>query len=130
MYEEKEYQCFSFCYIDKRWLSCSYWRSVFYIMDDCMIAEAKRELIDKQEFYQSILNQMKQHGDATLNSTLTLGEIVEVFDELPLYNEPSAEWIRDKIEDRYACSWCHMMGNYYDRYCSYCGRRMKRSLND
>lgn len=95
-----------------------------------MIVETKRELIDKQEFYQSILNQVKQHGDATLNSTLTLREIVEVFDELPLYNEPSAEWIRDKIEDRYVCSWCHMMGNYYDRYCSYCGRRMKRSTDD
>ena len=94
-----------------------------------MIAETKRELIDKREFYQSILNQMKQHGDATLNSTLTLGEIVEVFDELPLYNEPSAEWIRDKIEDRYVCSSCHMMGNYYARYCSYCGRRMKLEGN-
>lgn len=95
-----------------------------------MIEETKRELIDKREFYQSILNQMKQYGDATLNSTLTLREIVEIFDELPLYDEPCAEWVRDKIEESYVCSWCHMMGNSYARYCSYCGRRMKRSLND
>ena len=102
---------------------------MFCIVGDCMIVEAEKELIDKREFYQSILNQMKQHGDATLNSTLTLREIVEVFDGLPLYNEPSAEWVFDKIEESYVCSWCHMMGNSYDRYCSYCGRRMKRSLN-
>lgn len=95
-------------------------------MDDCMITETKRELIDKQEFYQSILNRMKQYGDATLNSTLTLREIVEVFDELPLYNEPGAEWVRDNVEESYTCSWCSMIGNPYARYCSYCGRRMKR----
>ena len=70
------------------------------IVGDCMIVEAEKELIDKREFYQSILNQMKQHGDATLNSTLTLREIVEVFDGLPLYNEPHAEWVLDKIEKK------------------------------
>ena len=90
-----------------------------------MIVEAEKELIDKREFYQLILNQMKQHGDATLNSTLTLREIVEVFDGLPLYNELSAEWVYDTIEESHICSWCRMIGNSYARYCSSCGRRMK-----
>ena len=90
-----------------------------------MIAETERELIDKREFYQSILNRMKQYSDATLNSTLTLREIVEVFDELPLYNEPRAEWVYDNIKESYTCSWCSMIGNPYARYCSCCGRCMK-----
>lgn len=95
-----------------------------------MIAETEKELIDKREFYQSALNRMKQHGGATLNSTLTLREIVEVFNELPLYNEPRAEWVRDNLEEGYVCSWCRMMGNTYARYCSYCGRRMKERAID
>lgn len=95
-----------------------------------MIAETERELVDKREFYQSTLNRMKQHGGATLNSTLTLREIVEVFNELPLHNEPCAEWVRDNIEESYVCSWCRMIGNSYARYCSYCGRRMRGKDNN
>lgn len=95
-----------------------------------MIAETERELIDKREFYQSALNRMKLHGSATLNSTLTLREIVEVFNELPLHNEPRAEWVYDDIEESHVCSWCRMIGNSYARYCSYCGRRMRRKDKD
>lgn len=91
-----------------------------------MIAEEKKDLVDRREFYQVVTKRMEQNGGANLNATLTLREVVEIFKELPSYDELSAEWVYDVSEESHICSWCHMIGNSYARYCSYCGRRMKR----
>lgn len=95
-----------------------------------MIKEEQKDLVDRRQFYQMMVQRMNQHGNANLNSSLTLREIVEIFNELPVYNEPSAEWVYDDFEESHVCSWCRMIGNYYARYCSYCGRRMRRKDND
>lgn len=99
-------------------------------MGNEMIKEEKKELIDRREFYQMMIQRMNQQDGATLNSTLTLREIVEIFRELPTYDELGAEWVYDNIEESHVCSWCRMIGNSYARYCSYCGRRMRRKDND
>lgn len=95
-----------------------------------MIAEEKKDLVDRREFYQAVTKRMEQKGGANLNTTLTLREVVEIFKEIPAHDEPSAEWVYDTTEESHICSWCHMIGNSYARYCSYCGRRMRRKDND
>lgn len=84
------------------------------------------DLVDRRELYQAVTKRMEQKGSANLDTTLTLREIVEIFKELPAHDELSAEWVYDVDEESHICSWCHMIGNSYARYCSYCGRRMKR----
>ena len=91
-----------------------------------MIAEEKKELVDRQEFYKAIIEEMNRVGGANLNTTLTLREIVEIFKELPTYDELGAEWVSDPTTKSFICSWCRMIGSPCARYCSYCGRRMKR----
>lgn len=90
-----------------------------------MITEEKKDLVDRREFYQAVVKRMEQKGGANLNTTLTLREVVEIFEELPVHDELSAEWVYDTTEESYVCSWCRMTGNSYARYCSYCGRRMR-----
>lgn len=90
-----------------------------------MIAEEKKDLVDRREFYQAVTKKMEQKGGANLNTTLTLREVVEIFREIPAHDELSAEWVYDTFEESYICSWCRMIGNSYARYCSYCGRRMR-----
>ena len=90
-----------------------------------MIVEEKKDLVNRREFYQAITKRMEQNDGANLNTTLTLREVVEIFEELPVHDELSAEWVYDTIEESHVCSWCRMIGNSYARYCSYCGRRMK-----
>lgn len=94
-----------------------------------MIAEEKKDLVDRREFYQVVTKKMEQNGGANLNTTLTLREIVEIFKEIPTHDELSAEWVYDTTEESHICSWCRMIGNSYARYCSYCGRRMRRKYN-
>lgn len=91
-----------------------------------MIAEEKKDLVDRREFYQAVTKKMEQKGGANLNTTLTLREVVEIFKEIPAYDELGAEWVYDTFEESHICSWCHMIGNSYARYCSFCGRRMRR----
>ena len=91
-----------------------------------MITEEKKDLVDRREFYQAVTKRMEQKGGANLNTALTLREIVEIFKEIPTHDELGAEWVYDTTEESYTCSWCHMIGSSYARYCSCCGRRMKR----
>ena len=91
-----------------------------------MITEEKKDLVDRREFYQAVTKRMEQKGGSNLNTTLTLREVVEIFKEIPAHDELSAEWVYDASEESYTCSWCSMIGNSYARYCSCCGRRMKR----
>ena len=98
-------------------------------MSNEMIKEEQKDLVDRRQFYKMIVQRMNQNGNANLNSSLTLREIVEIFNELPVYDEPRAEWVYDDIEETHVCSWCRMIGNSYARYCSYCGCRMKERDN-
>lgn len=95
-------------------------------LGDKMIAEEKKDLVNRREFYQAVTKKMGQKGGANLNTTLTLREVVEIFNEIPAHDELSAEWIYDTTAKSHICSWCRMIGNSYTRYCSYCGRRMRR----
>lgn len=93
-----------------------------------MIAEERVDLISRKELYQLVVKKMnQQYNGATLNSALTLKEILEIFHELPVYNEISAEWVKDNETGTWHCNSCKM-DNYSgltSRYCPYCGRRMK-----
>lgn len=95
-----------------------------------MIAEEKKDLVDRREFYQAVTKKMEQKGGANLNTALTLREVVEIFKEIPAYDELSAEWVYDTFEESHICSWCRMIGNSYARYCSSCGRRMKARVGE
>ena len=90
-----------------------------------MIAEEKKDLVDRREFYQAVTKRMEQKGGANLDTTLALREIVEIFKELPAYDELGAEWIKE--DDKWVCTWCRMgsPASYATKYCSCCGRRMK-----
>jgi iron only hydrogenase large subunit-like protein len=90
-----------------------------------MIAEEKKDLVDRREFYQAVTKKMEQKGGANLDTTLTLREIVEIFKELPAHDELSAEWIKES--DKWVCTWCSMGSHapYTTKYCPCCGRRMK-----
>lgn len=99
-----------------------------------MIQEEKKDLVDRQEFYRNIVKKMREkNGNATLNSTLTLREILGIFGKLPTQDELSAVWILDGPIWR--CSWCKIsalenFGNSFpSRHCPYCGRRMKLEDN-
>lgn len=95
-----------------------------------MIIEEKRELIDKNELYQKMAQKMNDKKDgATLTSSLNLKEILEIFNELTIYEEPGAVWILDDYIWR--CSNCKMAAlesfgkSFPSRCCPYCGRRMR-----
>ena len=112
----------------------SYWRPVCFLVGNIMIQEEKKDLIDRQEFYQNIAQKMSEKdGKTTLNSTLNLREILEIFAKLSTQDELSAVWILDGSIWR--CSWCktsalESYGNSFpSRHCPYCGRRMKLEGN-
>ena len=95
-----------------------------------MIQEEKKDLVDRREFYRNIVRRMnEQSNGATLNSTLTLKQILEIFNELPVQDELSAVWILDGSIWR--CSWCKMSAleshghSFPSKRCPYCGRRMR-----
>ena len=95
-----------------------------------MIAEEKKELVDRRKFYYLITQRMNEKSNgATLNSSMNLGEILEIFWQLPAEDEQSADWISKN--GKWECSWCLMsalekMGESYpSKRCPYCGRRMK-----
>lgn len=95
-----------------------------------MITEEKRELIDKSEFYQKMIQKMNEKkGGATLASSLSLKDFLDFFSELTNYEELSAVWILDDYIWR--CSNCKMAAlesfgkSFPSRCCPYCGRRMK-----
>lgn len=75
----------------------------------------------------------KKYGGATLNSSLALYEILEIFDEVPLEEDFQATWILDGSTWR--CSWCKMPAlesygkSFPSKHCPYCGRRMKMEGN-
>lgn len=91
-----------------------------------MIQEERKDLIDRRELYQFMVDRMnKKSGGATLNSSLTLKEILEVFAELPTTEQLKAEWLKES--DGWICSWCRMKSYtpFTARYCHSCGRRME-----
>ena len=99
-----------------------------------MITEEKRDLVDRRELYQLMVNRMNEkNNDVTLNSSLTLGEFMEILFDLPLQNELDAVWILDGSIWR--CSWCKMSAlenfgkSFPSKRCPYCGRRMKMEGN-
>ena len=94
-----------------------------------MIKEKKRELVDRRKFYYLITQKISENEDsASLNSCLTLREILETFRELPVEEEFHAKWI--PIGDKLECSWCTMFAlekngkPFPSRRCPYCGCRM------
>lgn len=99
-----------------------------------MIKEEKKDLIDRREFYRNMIQRMSEKDDgATLNSSLTLGEFMEILFDLPLQDELEAVWILDGSIWR--CSSCKMTAlesfgkSFPSRRCPYCGRRMKMEGN-
>lgn len=102
------------------------------IVGDIMIMAEKEDLISRRDLYFHITDRMnKEDNGATLNSSLSLWQILEVLEEVPLKNELRAEWIQE--DGLYLCSWCRIKASYKDglgrvnlsRYCPSCGRRMK-----
>lgn len=99
-----------------------------------MIQEEKKDLVDRQEFYRKMAQRMSEKDcNLTLNSSLTLREILEIFNKLPMQDELDAVWILDGSIWR--CSWCKMSAlesfgkSFPSRYCPYCGRPMKMEDN-
>lgn len=99
-----------------------------------MIKEEKKDLVDRRELYRLMVNRMNEKSNgATLNSSLTLGEFMEILFELPLQDELDAVWILDGSIWR--CSWCKMSAlenfgkSFLSKRCPYCGRRMKMEGN-
>lgn len=96
-----------------------------------MIAEEKKDLIDKRELYQLIKHKMNErYNGVTLYSALTFKEILEIFNQLPLYNE--LETTVYKQNDKWTCNWCQVntYTTFVPRYCHSCGRRIKGVLNE
>lgn len=99
-----------------------------------MIKEEKKDLVDRRELYRLMVNRMNEKSKgATLNSSLTLGEFMEILFDLPLQDELDAVWILDGSIWR--CSWCKMSAlenfgkSFPSKRCPYCGRRMKMEGN-
>ena len=87
-----------------------------------------RELVSRRDYYFEVVKRLRDQG-AVLDSKLTLREILEIFEQLPVQDELEAEWIRDGI--RWQCSYCmmHALDSFGDSFpskrCPYCGRKMK-----
>ena len=99
-----------------------------------MIQEEKKDLVDRQEFYRKMAQRMSEKDcNLTLNSSLTLREILEIFNELPVQDELDAVWILDG--SIWHCSWCKMSAlesfgkSFPSKRCPYCGHRMKMEDN-
>ena len=95
-----------------------------------MIKEEKKDLVNRRELYRLMVNRMNEKSNgATLNSSLTLGEFMEILFDLPIQDELGAEWIKEN--DEWICSWCRMKSYtpFTARYCYSCGRRMKMEGN-
>ena len=83
-----------------------------------------RELINRKDYYKEIIRALKAKG-AVLSSTLSLKEILEIFESLPILEELGAEWI--ERGNMISCSWCTVSFPKTNRfrYCPSCGRRMR-----
>lgn len=95
-----------------------------------MIAEKKKDLIDREELCRLVVQRMNTRGNnATLNASLNFSEFLEIIGQLPTQEELNAVWILDGSIWR--CSWCKMSAlesfgkSFPSRRCPYCGRRMK-----
>lgn len=95
-----------------------------------MIAEKKKDLVDREELCRLVVQRMNARGEnATLNASLNFSEFLEIIGQLPIQEELSAVWILDGSIWR--CSWCKMSAlesfgkSFPSRRCPYCGRRMK-----
>lgn len=87
-----------------------------------------RELISRRDFYHYVSKRMIEKGHI-LDTTLTLKEVLEIFEQMPTQDELSAEWIKES--DKWVCTWCRMGSHapYTTKYCPSCGRRMKVKVN-
>lgn len=87
-----------------------------------------RELVSKQDFYNKVTRQLAAEG-RVLSDTLTLREILEIFEQLPAQDELEAEWIREGL--KWKCSYCTIPAlerngeSYPSKRCPACGRRMR-----
>lgn len=109
---------------------CISWRGVCIFVGVQMIAEEKKELIDRRELYETMVRKMsEQYEYISFNSALTLKEIVEIFNEIPVQDELEAVWIFDG--SLWRCSWCKLTAleafgkSFPSKHCPYCGRRMR-----
>ena len=96
-----------------------------------MIVESRKDLVNRREFYYLVKKKMNEkEGNANLHSTLTMQEILEIFQELPSQDELWADW---ELEDgKWHCSWCLMPALrdrlnqvQLSRYCPSCGWHMR-----
>ena len=87
-----------------------------------------RELVSKQDYYSRVVRQLRDQG-AFLDAKLTLREILEIFEQLPVQDELEAEWVREGL--KWKCSYCTIPAlersgeSYPSKRCPACGRRMK-----
>lgn len=87
-----------------------------------------RELVSKQDFYNKVTRRLAIEG-RVLSDTLTLREILEIFEQLPVQDELEAEWIRDGI--KWKCSYCTSNAlerngePFPSKRCPSCGRCMR-----
>ena len=87
-----------------------------------------RELVSKQDYYFEIVRRLRDQG-AILDAKLTLKEILEIFEQLPVQDELEAEWVRERL--KWKCSYCTTLAlerngeSYPSKRCPACGRRMK-----
>ena len=87
-----------------------------------------RDLISRRDFYHYVSKRMTEKGHV-LDSSLTLREVLEIFEQMLTQDELSAEWIKES--DKWVCTWCRMGSHapYTTKYCPNCGRRMKVKVN-
>ena len=52
-----------------------------------MIEKERKDLIDRRTLYKKIVKKMNEQGGATLNSSLTFWELMEILEEIPVENE-------------------------------------------
>lgn len=90
-----------------------------------MIAENKKELVDKRLLWQEIA----KRADDPLSPMISIFELADIFEKAPIENDLKAEWIYDDDFSEWICSWCSMPKQGRQRYCAHCGRRMRRKTD-
>ena len=87
-----------------------------------------RELVSKQDYYFEVVKRLREQGEV-FDTNLTLREILEIFEQLPVQDELEAEWVREGL--KWKCSYCTIPAlersgeSYPSKRCPACGRRMK-----
>lgn len=107
-------------------------------LGDEMIAEKELELIDRASFMKHLFNDIRAEQGADnvgFDTTITLYELTTKIYGFPAVNREEAEWVPDGKS--WKCSWCTMKVLRDDsgapvrtRYCSRCGRFMRRREHD